>query len=157
MIVKELPIENARDLLVSCKKIHDDGQYAFTEKCFHTILVSLSQKNLCKVDDILDNESCRFLQRIFIRLDQQDNLVALPLPTQLASILTKGLRASTKCKTIVIYDDPRRTSRIFRIMLANVAEQKFNEEWLGLAPKTARIGDRVAVLSGGRVPYILRN
>jgi hypothetical protein len=122
MIVKELPIENARDLLASCKKIHDNGQYAFTEKCFHTIPVSLSQRNLRKVDDILDNESCRFLQRIFIRLDQQDNLVALPLPTQLASILAKDLRASTRCETIVVYDDPRRTSRIFRIMLANVAE-----------------------------------
>jgi hypothetical protein len=122
MIVKELPIENACDLLASCKKIHNNGQYAFTKKCFHTIPVSLSQRNLRKVDDILDNESCRFLQRIFIRLDQQDNLVALPLPTQLASILAKGLRASTRCETIVVYNDPRRTSRIFRIMLANVAE-----------------------------------
>src|SRR5882724_11604584 len=35
MIVKELPIENARDLLASCQKIHDNGHYAFTKKCFH--------------------------------------------------------------------------------------------------------------------------
>jgi hypothetical protein len=69
IIVKELPIKNARDLLASCKKIHDNGQYAFTKKCFHMISVSISQRNLRKVDDILDNKSCRFLQRIFIRLD----------------------------------------------------------------------------------------
>lgn len=35
-------------------------------------------------------------------------------------------------------------------------EEKFNEEWLGLAPEDARIGDFVAVLEGGNVPYILR-
>jgi hypothetical protein len=38
-----------------------------------------------------------------------------------------------------------------------MSEQNFNEEWLGLAPNDARIGDCVAVLAGGRVPYILRN
>jgi hypothetical protein len=69
IIVKKLPIKNACDLLTSYKKIHNNSQYAFTKKCFYTILVSLSQRNLRKVNDILNNESCYFLQRIFIRLD----------------------------------------------------------------------------------------
>lgn len=37
-----------------------------------------------------------------------------------------------------------------------MSEQKFNEEWLGLAPEDARIGDSVVILEGGDVPYILR-
>lgn len=37
-----------------------------------------------------------------------------------------------------------------------MSEQKFNAEWLGLAPENARIGDFVAILEGGKVPYILR-
>jgi hypothetical protein len=120
MIVKELPIENARDLLASCQKIHDNGHYAFTEKCFHTIPVGLSQRSLREADDILDNESCRFLRRIFIRLDH--HILDLPSPNQLISVLAKALRASTKCQTIIIYDDPRRTSRVIGVMFTKVVE-----------------------------------
>jgi hypothetical protein len=119
-IVQELPVKYARNLLESCKTIYWNGKYAFDEKCFHTLPVGLSQANLRKVDDILDNESCRFLRRIFIRLDH--NILDLASPNQLTSVLAKGLRASTKCETIIIYDDPRTTSRIIRVMFTKVAE-----------------------------------
>jgi hypothetical protein len=48
--------------------------------------------------------------------------VDLPLLIQLALILAKGLRASTKYETIVIYDNPRRASWFSLIMFANIAE-----------------------------------
>jgi hypothetical protein len=31
-----------------------------------------------------------------------------------------------------------------------------DEEWLGLAPSNANVGDVIALLEGGSVPYILR-
>ena len=81
---------------------------------------SASQRSLREADDILNNESCYFLRRIFIRLDH--NIPDLPSLNQLTSVLAKGLRASTKCETIIIYNDPRRTSRVIRVMFTKGAE-----------------------------------
>jgi hypothetical protein len=31
-----------------------------------------------------------------------------------------------------------------------------NDRWLGLAPMDAQVGDKIVLLGGGKVPYILR-
>jgi len=118
-IVQQLPIEDARNLLLSCKTIYQKGKQAFDETCFRTIPVSVSEAGLCQAEDLLDNEYCRCLQTIFIILDAEE---LGPLQSRLASVVAKGLQASTKCDTIIIYDHPKRSWVISWIFLTNVAE-----------------------------------
>jgi hypothetical protein len=42
IIVKELPVKNACDLLASCKKNYNYSLYAFIKKCFYIISVNIS-------------------------------------------------------------------------------------------------------------------
>jgi hypothetical protein len=104
-IVQQLPIKDARNLLLSCKTIYQKGKQAFNKTCFCTIPVSVSEASLCQAEDLLDNEYCRCLQTIFIILDAEE---LRPLQSRLASVVAKGLQASTKCDIIIIYNHPKR-------------------------------------------------
>jgi hypothetical protein len=106
-VIKDLPIEDARNLLSSCRQIHSNGKYAFDEKCFHVFPVKLESQSLRIAKDIIKKEQCRFIRKIFIRLDRVHVPLYLERPQEIArhclyKILKRGLHLSTKCDTIII-------------------------------------------------------
>jgi hypothetical protein len=106
-LIKDLPIEDALNLLKSCRKNYHDGKYAFDKRCFRTLSLSLEPASLAKARRFVEKEQCRFLQEIFIRLDNS-NYSLWPDALQrrarrnLNRILRKGFEVSTKCETIII-------------------------------------------------------
>jgi hypothetical protein len=106
-IIKDLPIEDARNFLWSCRQIHSNSKYAFDEKCFRVLPVKLESKSLRTTKDITKKEQCRFVRKIFIRLDPAHVPLYLKRPQEIArhylyKILKRGLHPSTKCDTIII-------------------------------------------------------
>jgi hypothetical protein len=106
-IVQQLSIEDARNLLLSCKTMYKKGKQAFDETCFRTIPVIASEAGIRQAEDLLDNEYCRCLETISIFIDSEDWDVP---QSRLASVLAKGRQVSTKLDTIRIYDNPKRRS-----------------------------------------------
>ncbi|MAD85063.1 MAG: hypothetical protein CL912_19055 [Deltaproteobacteria bacterium] len=110
-IIKELPIEDGRIFLESCKNVYNNGIYAFDEKCFRAIPVRLTKQGLDLAKQLLKEHSIHYLQEIFIRL--RDGLVVfgseeMDIQNALISVLTQGLQVSTQPLTISIWDHPER-------------------------------------------------
>jgi hypothetical protein len=110
-IIKELPIKDGRIFLESCKKIYNNGIYAFDEKCFRAIPVRLTEEGLNQAKQILKDHSIHFLQEIFIRFRTGLGVLGpekLYIENALISALTQGLQASTQPLTISICDRAER-------------------------------------------------
>jgi hypothetical protein len=110
-IIKELPIKDGREFLKCCKDIYNNGIYAFDEKCFRAIPVSLTEEGLNQAKQLLKNHSIHFLQEIFIRFRTDLGVLSperLYIENTLTSILKQGLQASTQPLTISICDHPER-------------------------------------------------
>ncbi len=60
-VIKDLPIEDARNFLSSCHQIYSDSKYAFDKKCFHILLVKLESQSLRTAKDIIKGGECRFV------------------------------------------------------------------------------------------------
>lgn len=106
-IIKDLPIEDALNFLLSCRQIYSNGKYAFDEKCFHVFPVKLKSQSLRIAKDIIKKEQCRFIRKIFIQLDRVHVPLYLERPQEIVrnylyKILKRGLHPSTKCDTIII-------------------------------------------------------
>jgi hypothetical protein len=100
-------IEDARNFLSSCRQIYGNVKHAFDEKCFHVLPVKLESQSLRTAKDIVKKEQCRFVRKIFIRLDRVYVPLSLERPQEIArhclyKILKRGLYPSTKCDTIII-------------------------------------------------------
>jgi hypothetical protein len=55
-LIKDLPIEDALNLLKSCCKNYYDGKYAFNKRCFRTLLLSLELVSLVKARRFVEKE-----------------------------------------------------------------------------------------------------
>ena len=125
-VIKDLPIEDARNLLSSCRQIQSNGKYAFDEKCFHVLPVKLESQNLRTAKDIIKKEQFRFVRKIFIRLDRVHVPLYLERPQEIArhglyKILKRGLHPSTKCDTIIIDYGPETEENEYRHHIKAVA------------------------------------
>ncbi|PVH69639.1 hypothetical protein DL98DRAFT_598491 [Cadophora sp. DSE1049] len=108
-IIKELPIDDGRIFLGSCKKIYNNGIYAFDEKCFRAIPVRLTEEGIDLAKQVLKEHSIRYLQEIFIRLRPGLKVFGREetnIKNSLISVLTQGLQVSTQPLTISIWDHP---------------------------------------------------
>ncbi|KAH8650273.1 hypothetical protein BGZ60DRAFT_534372 [Tricladium varicosporioides] len=110
-IIKELPIKDSRIFLESCKKLYNNGIYAFDQKCFRAIPVRLTKESLDQAKQILKDHSIHFLQEIFIRFRTGLDVLGperLYIENALISVLTQGLQSSTQPLTIRICDHAER-------------------------------------------------
>ena len=60
-LIKDLPIEDAFNLIRSYRKNYHDGKYAFDKRCFRTLSLSLEPASLAKARRFVEKEQCRFL------------------------------------------------------------------------------------------------
>jgi hypothetical protein len=109
-ITQFLPTEDACNFLLTCKKIYDGGKYSFDKDCFRIIPVALSFQSIDKINEILEKKHSCFIEKFLIRLDKVD-YKSWPtddtnLYCRLRNTLSKGLKKSSYCDTIVIYDSP---------------------------------------------------
>ncbi|KAH7418696.1 hypothetical protein BKA64DRAFT_635813 [Cadophora sp. MPI-SDFR-AT-0126] len=112
-IIRELPIDDSRKFLESCKKICENGMYVFDKKCFRAIPVHLTEEGIDIANQVLQKQQIRYLQEIFIRLRPGLGLFSREetnIKNSLISVLTKGLQISTRISTrpltIRIWDHP---------------------------------------------------
>jgi hypothetical protein len=102
-----LSIKDACNLLSSCRQIYSNGKHAFDEKCFHVLPVKLESQSLRTAKDVIKKEQCRFVRKIFIRLDQVYVPLSLVRPQEIArhclyKILKRGLYPFTKYNNLLL-------------------------------------------------------
>jgi hypothetical protein len=111
--VELLSIEDTRDLLLIYSNLYSNSKYILDKKYFGVLLVNLSEENLLQAEDILTKESyCCFFQVVRIRLDQYDfdgpySQEHEEITEYFVSVFTRVFQVSTKCNTIIIYDNPK--------------------------------------------------
>jgi hypothetical protein len=103
-ILRKLPIEEARNLLLSCREIYDNGKHAFDQKCFCVIPLTLEHESLSQAEDLTKEQRCCFLEEIIIRIDRECDRYPgkLYLKDRLLFLFTNALQVFTKFDTITI-------------------------------------------------------
>lgn len=106
-ILQKLPIEDGRNLLLSCGEIYDNGKHAFDQKCFRVIPLTLECESMSQAKDLTKEQPCRFLEEIIIRIDRECDRHPgkLHLKDRLLSLFTNALQVSAKFDTITIRYD----------------------------------------------------
>src|SRR6266536_5531263 len=110
-VIKDLPIEDARNFLSSCRHIYHNGKYAFDKICFRVLPVRLESTSLANANRIINESQCCFLREILIRLDWVNDPLCRDITQEnvrhnLARLLENRLQASNKCETITIKSNP---------------------------------------------------
>lgn len=107
-ILRKLPIEDGRNLLLSCREICDNGKHAFDQKCFRVIPLTLEHESISQAEDLTKEQPCCFLKEIIIQIDRECDRHPgkLHLENRLLSLFTNAIQVSTKFDTITIQYDP---------------------------------------------------
>lgn len=105
-ILKLLSIEDGRRLLASCSDIYDNGKFAFDQKCFSVISLTLEDESMSQAEEITKEKPCCFLENIIIRIDRECDRHPGYLQDRLLSLFTNAQQVSTKFNNITIYYDP---------------------------------------------------
>ena len=73
-VVDELPIDNTRELLASCRHMYDSGKFAFNQKCYRVLQFALEHESLLRAKEPIKKQPVCFLEKVFIRIDQNCEL-----------------------------------------------------------------------------------
>lgn len=108
-ILKKLSIESCRSLLASCHEVYDNGKYAFDQKCFSIIPLTLENEAILQAEELTREQPCCFLEEIVIWIDRECNDRPESVKKnaeRLLSVFTNAHQVSTKFNTITIRYDP---------------------------------------------------
>lgn len=121
-IIGFLSIDHARNALSTCREVYSKGKHAFDRKCFRVVPVNVTQAGLLSSQGNLNNDSCRYIETIILKID---TLLIRPLgpngvppvlclelrdgfllEQHLAGILSAYLQVTKRCDTIIYQDNP---------------------------------------------------
>jgi hypothetical protein len=109
-ILRKLLIEEDRNLLLSYCEIYDNSKYAFDQKYFRVIPLTLEHESISQAKNLTKEQPYCFLEEIIIRIDQECDryLGKLHLENRLLSLFINIFQVSTKFDIITIQYDPEK-------------------------------------------------